>query len=284
MLEGDNLLLRPVSFLAEAYQIKELEIDATITHISFHASFLSLDFVTQLNVQASTFASFTGKSVNACFLTGPGQEMRLGYEAARFLQIARYARARAEGTTRVRNARILNTAGGTVPCVQKERRWVSLLEKWCQGDGARFPGGPCDLNSKLSVFNDQNLEMFEEKTLFQALPMLLECEPSAPPPVNASLTVPGSIQESLETGSVRQSTGDCTADSPTCRDPIATDEVRVSKTFYCETSFAGEAEDKYKALSFKDGRAFSMLPKVQGDTRFHHPPRNCSHSSRSQVA
>ncbi len=39
-LEGDNLLLRSIQFLAEVYKIRENEIDATITHISFHASFM----------------------------------------------------------------------------------------------------------------------------------------------------------------------------------------------------------------------------------------------------
>ena len=60
-LEGDNLLLRPVSFLANAYKLSENKIDATITHISFHASFFSLDFIWQLNTQATMFADFTRK-------------------------------------------------------------------------------------------------------------------------------------------------------------------------------------------------------------------------------
>lgn len=78
-LEGDNLLLRPVSFMAEAYQIRELGIDATITHISFHASFFSIDFIRQLNLQAKLFAAFTSKWLTGqCFLTGGGQDMRLG--------------------------------------------------------------------------------------------------------------------------------------------------------------------------------------------------------------
>lgn len=90
-LEGDNLLLRPVDFLASVYKIRELEIDASITHISFHASFMGFDFVQQLNVQALMYSDFTKKWLTgSCFLTGGGQDMRLGYEGARMLQVQRY--------------------------------------------------------------------------------------------------------------------------------------------------------------------------------------------------
>jgi len=261
MLEGDNLLLKPISYLAKAYQIEELNVDATITHISFHASFLSLDFVTQLNLQATNFATFTGKWLNECFLTGPGQDMRLGYEGARFLQVARYVQAKADGASRVRDAKILNTAGGTVPCKMKGRRWVSLLEAYCSGRGADL-AGPCALEKKLRVFNANNGSMFSENYRFEFMPMLLECEPNALRPPDAAVVVPGSLQLNIKGESVRQIGGDCTTGTVTCLDPMPTDVSEVSKTFFCETKPNGD--ENHKALTYKNGRVFSMVPNHRG--------------------
>ena len=268
-LEGDNILLRPVQFLADVYRIRENRVDATITHISFHASFLHLDFVKQMNEQARSFALFTRKKINSipnepqaqqskCFLTGGGQDMRLGYEAAKFLQIRR------QEDRYGRDARILNTAGGTVPCGTEygERRWVNALGMWCES--SKETVGPCALEAGLKAFNEHNGAKWTSSKESD-LPMLLECDPKA---VNdqdrdnsafATLGAPGSIQQNLKGKSVKQSPGGCgEMDTGLC-DGTHTDGVEISTNFYCNEAWvkANPTEQNNKAIYFKNGRVYS---------------------------
>jgi hypothetical protein len=269
-LEGDNILLRPVQFLADVYRLRENRVDATITHISFHVSFLGFDFVKQMNEQARTFALFTDKQArapsmlrktsNRCFLTGGGQDMRLGYEAAKFLQIHRQEEGK-QGN----DARILNTAGGTVPCgeLYGERRWINSLGLWCERSGDK--NGPCALEPGLKAFNEQQGDKWNSDEP-QNLPLLLECDPQE---INdqeldnkayAELGAPGSLQQNLKGKSVKQSPGDCgEMDTGLC-DGTHTDNVEVSTTFYCNEEWvkANPLEQNNKVVYYKDGRVFSI--------------------------
>jgi hypothetical protein len=255
-LEGDNLLLRPVQFLAQAYKLEELKIDATITHISFHASFFSLDFLAMLNKQATLFAAFTATFLTegSCFLTGGGQDMRLGYEGARMLQVHRHLHP-ALGHT---DARILNTAGGTVPCRLVPRRWVNSLGLYC--NRSRDTAGPCALEQPLKFFNENNGRMWTASD-DAYLPQLYECDPRSVEEA-ADGAVPGSLQQNLKGSSVKQSPSECTAASRELCEGSPTDHVKVSKTFYCDEDWvkANPSEQNNKALSFRGGKAYSMVP------------------------
>jgi len=253
-LEGDNLLLRPVAFLAQAYKLEEYKIDATITHISFHASFFSLDFLAMLNKQAKQFAEFTDKFLTGtCFLTGGGQDMRLGYEGARMLQVHRHLHPQ-EGK---RDARILNTAGGTVPCRLVPRRWINSLGLYC--NRSKDTAGPCALEQPLHYFNENNGHMWTSQQ-DAYLPQIYECDPRSVMEV-AESTIPGSLQQNLKGSSVKQSPSDCTSASRDMCEGSPTDHVKVSKTFYCDEDWvkANPTEQNNKALSFRKGRAYSMV-------------------------
>lgn len=56
-----------------------------------------------------------------------------------------------------RDARILNTAGGTVPCSQKPRRWLNALGNYCAKSNET--AGPCALEKPLKFFNENNGRM-----------------------------------------------------------------------------------------------------------------------------
>lgn len=78
-LEGDNLLLRPVSFLAQLYGISESRaddgelFDASPVHVSLHASFMSVDFVRAMVDVTTRLAEFGRARLGRCFLDGGGQ-------------------------------------------------------------------------------------------------------------------------------------------------------------------------------------------------------------------
>eukprot|EP00615_Pteridomonas_danica_P012319 CAMPEP_0114349964 /NCGR_PEP_ID=MMETSP0101-20121206/15961_1 /TAXON_ID=38822 ORGANISM="Pteridomonas danica, Strain PT" /NCGR_SAMPLE_ID=MMETSP0101 /ASSEMBLY_ACC=CAM_ASM_000211 /LENGTH=568 /DNA_ID=CAMNT_0001488869 /DNA_START=375 /DNA_END=2081 /DNA_ORIENTATION=+ len=262
--EGDNLLTRPIDYIAKQYQIRENKIDATITHISFHASFIGLEFLEQLNNQAALFGAFTKNHVtNACFLTGGGQDMRLGYEGAKMLQVQKYMFNNVQGQLDEdeNDARIMNTAGGTVPCDVKPRRWNNALGEYCRASKEEF--GPCALEPNLEIFNKNNGEMWTSKE-DAFLPLLFECDPRSMQPslTNDIDKIPGSLQQNLKGRNVKQSPGSCGPNESYLCEPSFSDNVHISQTFYCDEDWvkSDPEEQNNKAVSFKYGRAFSVTP------------------------
>jgi hypothetical protein len=270
-LEGDNLLLKSTEFLAAAYRIRENKIDATITHISFHASFIGIEFLHQLNSQATQFGKYTKESITKeCFLTGGGQDMRLGYEGAKMLQIQR---KQAEKDPRLKekygakhiemssDARILNTAGGTVPCELKARRWNNALGEYCRSSGEIY--GPCALEENLAIFHKNNGEMWSSSEE-DYLPLLYECDPKSIKkfPTVSMDRIPGSLQQNLKGRSVKQSPGSCKQGETSLCESSFSDNVMISSTFYCNEEWVtkGPKSNYNKVLAFKNGRAFSPTP------------------------
>ena len=82
-LEGDNLLLRSVRELAALYGMGTLRAHASHSHVSLHASFMSVDFVRALADYAARFVERQHK----CPFDGGGQDMALSYEATLALNV-----------------------------------------------------------------------------------------------------------------------------------------------------------------------------------------------------
>jgi hypothetical protein len=186
---------------------------------------------------------------------GGGQDMRLGYEGARMLQVHRYLHPE-KGR---RDARVLNTAGGTVPCRMKARRWLNALGMYC--NRTKETAGPCALEGSLALFNENNGRMWVDPRP-DYLPLLYECDPRSIDEAVAvdGSEIPGSLQQNLKGSSVKQSPSECAPGDRGMCEGSSTDHVRVSKTFYCDEDWvkANPAEQNNKALSFKNGRAYSM--------------------------
>ena len=95
------------------------------------------------------------------------------------------------------------------------------------------------------------------------LPLIYECDPRSIGQPNGpdSSTIPGSLQQNLKGSSVKQSPSECDDSSRGMCEGSGTDHVRVSKTFYCDEDWvkANPTEQNNKALSFRGGRAYSMV-------------------------
>lgn len=260
-LEGDNLLLRPVSFLAQLYGISESRaddgelFDASPVHVSLHASFMSVDFVRAMVDVTTRLAEFGRARLGRCFLDGGGQDMRLTYEAA--FELHRRRRLHGGGP-----ARIINAAGGALPCRLVGRPFKDALTQHCSTNVL----GPCAIHPIVTAFRAS------EGTLNASdLPLLYECAPDQPSwrpqtfsqridqllnNAGRSAQIRGSIQLNLKGAANYQSPGRCS--SPSCSGGRFGGTTTVSRVFACPAPWINP--DQYnKQLVFHCGRVLSPV-------------------------
>ena len=147
-----------------------------------------------------------------------------------------------------------------MPCRLRSRRWINALGLYC--NRSKETAGPCALESPLGFFNENNGHMWTDTSNPAYLPLIYECDPRSIDESPAEGEIPGSLQQNLKGSSVKQSPSECGAGEKDMCEGSSTDHVRVSKTFYCDEDWvkANPAEQNNKALSFKRGRAYSMVP------------------------
>ena len=248
-LEGDNLLLRPVRELASLYGMAKLGAHASHSHVSLHASFMSIDFVHALAGYAARFV----RGQQKCPFDGGGQDMALSYESA--LELHRELRRRGEGP-----ARIVNAVSGVVPCEMEGRPWRSALDGWCQSEAK--PGvkaiGPCAVVPQMMAFRDDG----GRTVAASDLPLLYECSRSSGP--SNTPRVMGMLQTNLKGRTNIMTPGTSPiypAMLPWARSP-------VSSGFACMQEWAfGNSEQHNKAIVFARGRAFTRTVSTGADGR-----------------
>ena len=272
VLEGDNLLLRPVSYLAQAYGISEprgddgVLFDASPVHVSLHSSFVSVDFVRAMVEVTTRLAEFGRTRLGRCFVDGGGQDMRLTYEAA--FELHRKRRLHGGGP-----ARIVNGAGGALPCRFTGRPFVDALTSYCSTGKDKL--GPCAIHSMVVHFRAS------EGTLDTTdLPLLYECVPSASWQPNDKapngkqaavertarrLQVPGAMQLNLKGPINHQSPGLCS--SVSCSGVRLGEKAPLSRVFACPASWITSGQQHNKQLVFYRGRVLSPLKSGRDGVR-----------------
>ena len=179
-------------------------------------------------------------------------QLRLLSEGAR--QLARMRAARGEPPPR-----ILNGAGGYVPCVLRGRPWRNSLVSWCHGllqrDG-KYPDGPCQLEPVLQRFEAAR------KANTSVLPHMYECAAEAAlPAARAAAPVRGSFQLNLKGATNVQGSAECTDDW--CQpNRMWGQRTALSSTFICQAKWAKKEPAQFanKHLIFDRRRVVSPVP------------------------
>jgi hypothetical protein len=252
-IEVDNLMLRSIEDLEQMYEPRKYHF--THPYVSAHFSFMSYHYLHALNAYTTKLAHVHRLHSGKCPYTGGGQDMRLLYEGARYLQYMlseRYVEDFSHIKHHLYDKRLLNESlvlntDVVLPCGPNN---THLLEKeWVYGICPKLDiNGPCE--KELNIAIDTVNRMLYGNTSYY--PKIYECD---------EINLRASTSEHIYLGyntqlNVKDKVPVFTAVKGT---PMPTVNFKLSEDWRCPQRWAERYRIFNVQLFFRDGHAYARF-------------------------